>query len=412
MDFGRLLSPPWLLPLIIIGSGAAVFALLMSTAPATPTEPPDERSWLVATESVKFSTLAPTLTLYGQVETPALLNAAAPGKSRVTSINIKEGDRVDAGQLLLELDERDFKPKLIQAQARAEELRALIASEQLRYRNDKISINHEKSILTLQEQAVKRAEELKRRKLGSQAALEEAQEALKRQQLAFTTRQLALDDHEARLRQLHARLAYAEAEEELARLNWSRSRIMAPFDGYVEQLSVAEGDQVAEAQILLTLYPKDQLEVRAKIPAAFLHEIQHSLLENIVLPAEADYAGARLSLLLDRLSGKADSRGIDALFRIQSGSEWVRLGAAVSVVLHRPAKTDVIALPYSAIYDNNRVYRVVAHRIQAVKVDILGEYGPAEQIRLLVRSTQLQTGDQVVTTQLPGAVSGMKVEIK
>lgn len=410
MEFRKLFILPWLLPLLIIGGGLASFALLTATAPGSPSVPPKERSWLVETLPAEPQALAPTLTLYGQVETPALLNAAAPGKSRVMNIAVKEGDSVSAGQILLQLDERDFKPKLIQAKARAEELRALIASEQLRYRNDKVAINHEKSILTLEQSAVKRAEALKDRKLGSQAALEEAQEALKRQQLAYTSRKLALDDHEARLQQLQARLAYAEAEEELARLDLERSRIVAPFDGYVEKLSVATGDQVKEAQLLMTLYPKDKLELRAKIPAAFQHEIQRALVEGIALPAEADYAGAKLGLMLDRLSGKADSRGIDALFRIQSGGEWVRLGATVSAVLRRPLKENVIALPYTAIYDNNRVYRVVNERMQAANITILGERMRNDQAWLLVKSDELQAGDRIITTQLPGAVSGMKVE--
>ena len=187
---------------------------------------------------------------------------------------------------------------------------------------------------------------------------------------------------------------------------------MAPFDGYVEKLSVAAGDQVKEAQILLTLYPKDKLELRAKIPSAFQHEIQRALIDGVPLPAQADYAGAKLQLVLDRLSGQADSRGIDALFRIRSGSEWVRLGTTVSAVLQRPVKSNVIALPYSAIYDNNRVYRVVDQRMQATDVTILGEYNQTEGDWLLVRSDDLQTGDEVIITQLPGAVSGMKVEVK
>ncbi len=412
MEFRKLLTLPWLLPLLIVGSGVAVFALLMTTAPGSPSVPPKERSWLVETVTAEPQALAPTLTLYGQIETPALLNAAAPGKSRVVSVAVKEGDRVGSGQLLLELDQRDFLPKLIQATARADELRALIESEQLRYRNDKVAIDHEQSILALEKSAVERAEQLKQRKLGSQAALEEAQEALKRQQLAYTSRKLALDDHHARMQQLQARLAYAEAEEELARLDQERSRISAPFDGYVEQLSVAAGDQVKEAQILLTLYPLDKLELRAKIPAAYQHEIQRALNAGTPLQAKAVYAGATLELELDRLSGKADSRGIDALFKIRSGGEWVRLGASLSAVLQRPLMQDVIALPYSAIYDDNRVYRVVDGRMQAVTVDILGEYRQPDMTGLLVRSEQMQAGDRIITTQLPDAVSGMKVEIR
>ncbi|WP_305906640.1 efflux RND transporter periplasmic adaptor subunit [Methylomarinum sp. Ch1-1] len=412
MKFSSLLTLKRLLPLLIIAGGLVVFAMLTATAPGSPAVPVQERSWLVDAIKVRPQQLAPTLTLYGQIETPALVKPAAPSKSRVTTISVREGDAISTGQLLLALDERDFKPRLVQAEAKAEELRALIDSERLRFRNDQIAIKHEQSILQLQQSSVERAKKLKRQKLGSTAALEEAQEALKRQQLAYRSRKLAVDDHGARLQQLKAKLAHAEADVELAALNLERSWVIAPFDGFVEKLSVASGDQVNEGQVLLTLYPSDQLELRAKIPAAFQHEIQHALVAGSPLMAVAEYAGARLQLQMDRLSGKADSRGIDALFRIQDGQQWLRLGATVSLTLQRPAQDDVIPLPYPAIYDNNRVFRIIDRRLQAIDVQILGEYQRDNQSWLLVQSEDLQAGDEIITTQLPGAVSGLKVDVK
>ena len=411
MEFIKKISFKQLLPLIIIFCGIAVFALLKATRPTSEPVPAKERSWHVQTLSAKLQQLSPTLTLYGQIESPALLNAAAPNKSRVDNISIREGDPIKKGQILLVLDERDFKPHLIQAEAKADELRALIKSEQLRYLTDKVAISHEQSILQLERSAVKRAKMLQSKKMGSTAALEEAQEALKRQHVAFSNRKLALDDHSARSQQLQARLAYAEAEVELARLDLERSQIIAPFDGFVEKLSVAAGDQVKENQILLTLYPSNNLELRAKIPASFQNEIQGALQSGQSLLASADYAGIPLSLKLDRFSGKADTRGIDALFSIQSNNEWVRLGASLTVTLQRPSQKNVIALPYSAIYDNNRIYRVTNQRIEAISVDILGDYKNGEQRLLLVHSPQLQQDDRIVTTQLPGAVTGLKVDI-
>jgi len=412
MEFIKKISFKQLLPLIIIACGIAVFALLKATRPDSETAVIKERSWHVQTIEAKLQQLSPTLTLYGQIETPALVNAAAPNKSRVVSISIREGDPIKKGQLLLSLDERDFKPHLIQAEAKADELRALITSEQLRYRADKDAINHEQSILQLERSAVKRAENLKNKKLGSTAALEEAQEALNRQYLTFSNRKLALDDHAARLQQLQARLAYAEAEVELARLDLERSQIIAPFDGFVEKLSVATGDQVKENQILLTFYPSDKLELRAKIPAPFQSEIQRALQSGHRLKASADYAGIQLDLKLDRFSGKADSRGIDALFSIQSANKWIRLGASLTLTLQRPSHKNVVALPFSAIYNNNRIYRVNNQRLQAITVETLGDFNHAEQNLLLVHSPELKQNDQIVITQLPEAVTGLKVNIE
>lgn len=412
MDLSRELLLKKLLPAGIILTGIAVFLLMLISAPSSPRLPPKERVWLVDTVTAEPRTLSPDITLYGQIETPALLNAAAPNKSRVVTVSVKEGDTISTGQLLLTLDERDFRPKQIQAEARAEELRGLIDSEQLRYRNDLAAIKLERSILKLEQSSVNRARQLKSKKLGSTAALEEAQESLQRHQLDLTNRQLSLDEHAARLQQLQARLAFAEADVDLANLALERSRIVAPFDGYVEQLAVTAGDQVQEGQLLMTLYPANQLELRAKIPVTFQHEIQRALSKGTPLLGTADLAGATLKVKLVRISGKADSRGIDGLFQIIAGQNWARVGATVSITLRRPAQKGVIALPYSALYDNHLVYRVADQRMQAVRVKIIGDYSSDQQPRLLVKSDGLRQGDQIISTQLPEAVSGLKIETR
>jgi multidrug efflux pump subunit AcrA (membrane-fusion protein) len=412
MEFKRVLLSKKFLPFAILASGVLVFAVLKNTAPSSPILPAKERSWLVDAISVTPQQFAPTVTLYGQIETPSLLNAAAPDKSRVTQVAAYEGDKIISGQILLRLDERDFKPRLQQAKAKAAELEALIASEQLRFRNDKTAIAQEKSILELQQSAVKRAQKLQMQKLGSTASLEQAQEALNRQHLAYDNRKLAVQDHEARLQQLQARLANAKAEVDLTELNLERSQIVAPFDGYIETLSVAEGDHVKEGQVLMTLYSSSSLELRAKIPAAFQHEIQQAIIENQSLSATAKYAGKDITLQLSRLSGKADSRGIDALFLLTEGNDWVRPGASMIVQLQRPIQDKLIALPHSAIYDNNRVFRVIDQRLQSVSVENIGDIIKGKESLVLVRSDKIKAGDYIITTQLPGAISGLKVTIR
>ncbi len=413
MQLNSLMKKPTLkqlAPLLIIIAGVAVFALLKATEPVASPVAAKERSWHVESLIASPQQLSPSLTLYGQIETPALVNAAAPKNSRVTSINAQEGNSILKGQILLSLDERDFKPRLVQAEARAAELKALIQSEQLRYKADKTAFSHEKSLLKLEQSAVNRAQMLSDKKLGSMAALEQAKEELKRQQLAFTTRQLALDDHNARLQQLKARLAHAEADVDLAQLDLERSQIIAPFDGFVEQLSVSIGDQVKENQVLLTFYSTEQLEVRAKIPSSFQHEIQKALYNKKKLVASADYAGVPLQLELNRLSGIADARGVDALFTINSGNQWVRLGSSISLSLQRPIKNNVIVLPYSAMYDNKRIYRIVNGYLEGLNVQIVGNFLQNSSEKLLVFSPLIKQGDELLLTHLPNAINGLKVE--
>ena len=399
-----------LLPFIIIAVGILIFIILQITRPSSKQITVKERTWQVKTIAVQPQPLAPSLPLYGQVETPALVNAAAPSKGRVLSVVIREGDPISKGQLLLSLDPRDYKPKVKQAEAKVGELKALISSEKLHHEANKKAYQHEKSLLNLEQAAVKRAEMMKNKNLGSIAALELAQEELERQRLAYTNRKMTLEDFQARLQQLNARLNYAEAELELAELELERSLIIAPFDGLVEKLLVAAGDQVKENQVLVTFYPLDKLEVRAKIPATFRHELQRSIIQGQQLYASAVLAGIPVTLELDRVAGSADARGIDALFTIIQGNNLVRLGSTLSLSLKRPAQQDAIALPFSAIYDNDRIYKLVDGRLAGVKVTHLGDYvDDNNNVKVLISSPQIQADDLIVITHLPNAINGLRV---
>ncbi len=399
------------LPAAIIVCAVAVFIGLKATRPQQPQVLPKERIWYVNTVTAQPQRLAPVLTLYGQVETPDLVKAAAPGRARVQQVLVREGSRITPNQLVLTLDPRDFEPKVQQAQARVDELHARIASEHLRYASDREALKHDQSLLELAQLAVERAEKMKRRKLGSEAALDQAREVYERQALVLTARKLALDDHTARLNQLHAQLQQAEAELASARLDLERSRIHAPFAGYIAQVDVAAGDQVTANQFLLSMYPSDRLEIRAKIPAPFQAELQRTVAGGETLQATGDFAGEPLQLTLGRIAGEADPRGIDAFFRIDRGAGQLRLGSRLSLALQRPPHDRAVAIPAAALYGSHRIYTLVDGRLQGIEVTRLGErIGRHGSPELLVTSPQLKAGDRIVTSHLPNAVTGLRAE--
>ena len=77
----------------------------------------------------------------------------------------------------------------------------------------------------------------------------------------------------------------------------------------------------------------------------------------------------------------------------------------------RPVRNDSVALPYSALYGNDTLYQVLDGRLQRIQVQRVGEtMNEQGERRVLVRSTELKAGMEVVTTHLPNAVQGLKVE--
>jgi multidrug efflux pump subunit AcrA (membrane-fusion protein) len=118
-----------ILPLLIVLIGVAGFMALKATRPKPATAAPQERVWRVETLAVTPADHRPLLALFGRVEAPDRVRAAAPVVGRLLSVAVRDGDRVEAGALLARMDPRDLEPRL--AQARAE-----VTKEQLKLEHD------------------------------------------------------------------------------------------------------------------------------------------------------------------------------------------------------------------------------------------------------------------------------------
>ncbi|WP_295881935.1 efflux RND transporter periplasmic adaptor subunit [uncultured Thiohalocapsa sp.] len=400
-----------LLPILVLAIGFGAFRVLKSTKPEQTPPEVQERIWRVEVERAVPQRLAPELTLYGRVETPDLMRATASAPAWVTEVAVRDGDRIAEGDVLVRLDERDFLPRIAQARAQIAELEAQIDSERNRYETDKLALEKEKRLLALARDAVARQERLKTQRVGAEQALDEAEQAAVQQALAVSNREMTLADHPTRLRALEARLASNRARLDELELEYARATVRAPYDGIVTGVEVTVGDQVSKGQVLARMFALDSLQVRARVPAPYQAELVTALRERGELPAEAEIGKQALALTLDRIAGEAGPSGVDGLFHVAGDPAALRLGQMLTLRLERPARDAVIAVPFRAVYGGGRVYKLEAGRMVGVDVETLGERrgGDAGE-RLLVRSPQIQAGDLIVTTHMPNAVDGLRVE--
>lgn len=403
-----------ILPLLILGVAVGGFMALRATRPTTSPVQIEEKAWQVHAIQVTPGPHTPDLLIYGSVEAPRQVDLSAAVTADAAQVLAVEGQQVKAGQTLVILDDRDIELTLRQRQADVAEIQALIGSEHKRYQSDRDALERERALLALNRKAMDRAEDLTRRQMGSESLLDEARMALERQALAVNARQLVVDDHSARLAQLQARLARAEALRDQALLDQQRTRINAPFAGRITRVPIATGDRARVGDLLVQLYSTDDLEIRAQIPFRHLSALRAALNDHQTLTASAAINGHSLQAKLDRLSGKAakDAGGIDALFDILHGTGDVVPGRLLPLILNLLPQEQTVALPPDALYGLNRIYRLQDGRMMALEVDRIGERRSSDgAVQVLVRSSELQAGDRIITTQLPNAVSGLKVTV-
>lgn len=402
--------------LILIVSGLGIFVLLTTKSTPPPIQV-QEHTWRVEALATKYQTLSPTVTLYGRVESPRTTVLRAPPQStqaEIVALKVLEGDEVKQGDLLIELDDQDSQLGLQQREADRMDTEAQIALEQQQQSHNVTALVHEEALLALAQKALTRVNTLKKQNVSSDSVVEEAQRALEQQQLTISNRRTLIAGHPHRLAQLQARLARQKALQQLSALEIQRSRVLAPFSGMIAKVSVSVGDRVRTGDALLTLYDNSALEVRAQIPNRYQDLMLSSLAKRQFLVAQTVVGDKILRFQLDRLSGQIDdnSGGINGLFQVREGLDRLRLGQFVTFHLQLPPQPNVVALPFEAIYGGNRIYKLHEERMKAVLIEHLGERVTSEgQSWLLVNSRDLKEGDWVITTQLPNAMEGLKVQV-
>jgi multidrug efflux pump subunit AcrA (membrane-fusion protein) len=308
------------------------------------------------------------------------------------------------------MDIRDFETDLVQAESDLTEIENQIEELKIRHQSNLKTLETELELLQLADEEVQRLFKLKAQNLTADTILSVARSALGRQQLSVYSRELEVESYPVQMAKLKARHNQYTAHLKQSRLMIERSTVLAPFDAVISSAPVSVGDRVATGQILVALYPVDSLEIRAHVPAQYIARIQQTLARDIVQQASIQLADSTLQLELKRLAGEAEPSGIDAYFEVGESGQELRPGALLPLSFSLPAEDDVVAVPYQAIYGNSRLYLLLEDRLQGVEVESIGQYIDADGTSLLlVKSSQINNGDEIVVTHLPNAVSGLKV---
>lgn len=406
----------WFTPLMILLASVLLIVYLVATKPVPPKQQTPEKEWLVSTETLEFKTATPQINLLGRVTNPFDSVLSAGIVADVASVPVREGMLVKAGDTLIQLDDQEILLTVKQREADVAELNAQLISEKNRYASDKEALKEEQQLLTIAENSVKRQATLQASKLVAQERFDAAESQRAQAALTVNSRKLTLADHPSRLAQLKARLIRAETLLNDALLDAQRSKIKAPFDGVITSVSVSPGERVQMGQALVSLYDNNSMELRAQIPDKYVNQIKTALANGLAIKAQASRFGQTYALVLQRLAGqvKAGSGGINAIFIPQENSAQFVLNNAIEILVDLPAIDNAITLPLSAIYGADRVYRVEDGRLQAINIRILGkELDPlGKEDQAIIESKLLNQGDIIATTQLPNAISGLKVKVR
>lgn len=397
----------------ILGGALLAVALLILTKPHSVSVNNTEPSYPVEAKTVYPMPLPTSLSLYGIVEAPEKTTLVSTVSSHVRDTMVKEGAFVRAGDILVSMD--SLEPELIYKQRAADtrEIEALIVAEENRFTNDTAALAHEQALLDLYTKHLNREQQLAQKKMGSESNVDKAQQAVESQSLVVKTRTLSLSDHPTRLAQLEARYEKASALEMQAKLDLARTQIISPYSARIARVHVSPLERVQMGSPLLDIFKSDALEVRVQIPSRYITAFEKTHADKLPIRARATIDGKKYPLVFSRLTSETDPGhgGVDAFFTIDKNAPHLALGRPVDITLEIPTLLPVIAIPVTALHSHDRVFKIENDRLVNVAVVLTGERLTKQGRQLLITSNELNPGDRVLTSLLPNAVSGIRVDV-
>lgn len=402
-----------LIPLLLIVATVVLIWIFSFLKPTPPESQAEERTWPIRTVTLDSAARAPQLRLLGRVETPFQSTLTSAVTADVKAIPVLEGSPVRAGDVMVQLDPSEVELIVTQRQADVAELQAQRASELNQQRADRQFLEREKALVEIARRGLDREQRLSDSNFTSQSRIDQARQLLQTAELSLINRELAVANHQSRIQSLDARLERARSLLQQARLDLSRTDVVAPFDGVVTGIEVSPGERVRASEPLVSLYAIDQLEVRAQLPMRWTANAEQALASGRAMWATTALSGETYTLALERLSGQVNvgAGGVDGLFRFQGDQPPAALNRTLDLLLDLNARENTFSLPVSALYDESTVYKVIENRLMSVQVVLIGDRFEDGSQRLLVQSDQLSTGDQILATQLPNAINGLKVDV-
>ncbi|WP_444984101.1 efflux RND transporter periplasmic adaptor subunit [Halomonas mongoliensis] len=280
---------------------AALLVLLLATLLSSPPAAAQERTPVIGARA----TLAPwsdPLEALGTLRADESVTLSATVTDIVAEVNFRDGQVVEAGQLLIRLEDAEQQAQLRAAQALRDERRA----------------------------TVDRLAQLQSRNLAPRADVEDAR---------------------ARLRQVEAEIQGLEA-----RLR--NYRLRAPFDGVVGFRNISLGSLVTPGTELVTLDKVDVMKLDFSVPEVFLALLEPGLpltARSVAFPDE------RFEGHVESVGSRVDpvSRSVSVRARLENPERRLRPGMLMEVIVQRSPREAVVVPESVLVPSGDRQYVLV-----------------------------------------------------
>jgi multidrug efflux pump subunit AcrA (membrane-fusion protein) len=359
----------------------------------------------VKVEAVRQETVRRAVEVVGTLAAVDQVTVSSETEGKVSRILADLGDRVTAGQALIQLDNEKQQYNFDQQKAAlARALAQYGANDPQHLPEIEKTPDVQKASADLQQakQSYERASELFKRTLVPRQALDDAETALQSKRASY-------DASLQTAKNLRASIQASEATMKLADRQFRDTQIRAPFDGYIEKRLVQLGELVKAQMPVIAVVRVDPLKVIAEIPEKMAPWIKDG--QPVELHVDA-YPQRKFEGKVSRISPAVNTatRAFPFEALVPNRDAVLKPGTFARVHIESGREDQVLTLPYDALqyrYGVNRVFVVDNDKLNVRELKVGDRMG--DRIEIL---SGVSAGDRVAVTDVEKLIDGGKVSVK
>jgi multidrug efflux pump subunit AcrA (membrane-fusion protein) len=372
----------------------------------------------IRTVSATKSSISQTLELTGELVAAESVVIASMVDGPIAFCPWREGDRVKAGQKLVEIDRRVYRANVQSAEATVKVARAKLDDMESGTRPEEIAKQKE-SVRQLEESAAYAKSDFERTaKLVESGAL--PGEAMEKTRVEYVSQVTRLAAARVQLKMLEtgstrtslavqqAALDEAEARLALEKAKLAECVIDSPFSGVVTKVHVRPGDMASAKARLIELANFSSVVARFAVPETYTVRVQPGMALDARLDAypEKIFRGRVVRVYPD-LERRTRTRMVEAHI---AGIPEVMPGMFTRVTLKLEQVDDALVLPLGALLTNTAGEKTVFVAMEGKAHGRIVKTGIEDSDRIQILAG-IEPGDKVIVSGHRDMKDGMAVRV-
>ncbi|RDH81409.1 MAG: HlyD family secretion protein [endosymbiont of Galathealinum brachiosum] len=422
---------------IIIGIGIVIAFILVKSKNPMQHEAatmPSKAVDIITARNIPFRS---RITAYGNVEPAITLNGMAEVSGKVSYVhpNLKSGEAIPAGTLVVRIEAKDYTVSLKQTEADLRASRSALKELTEDEKSTKRSLVLAKKNLKVGEAEYTRIEKIWKQRVISKSTLDAEEQKVLQLRQQVEELQGKINSYDSRKQSVKSQIIRAEQEVKNRQTILGRTEVTLPFDARIGTVNIEKNEFVSVGSVLFEAIDLKGVEINAHLPMDSMRKLVTHL-QDTPLAGQQIAHGGRIN---DSLGLVATARLVNGMpgavweahvLRLSDSIDPTRQTLGIVVGVDDPYEkiipgirpplikgmytaVDIFAPVHSAMViprkavHQGRVYIANTDNTLSIRdIDIR-----LIQAELVVVSNGLEEGEQVIITDMIPVIEGMPLQV-